>query len=72
VTATTVDTGSGDLRLYTVADVTRLLRISRTRLYDLIRDGRIRTVNEGRSRRITAAAIRDYIALLEREAEGNE
>lgn len=37
-------------------------------IYELIRAGRLRSVKQGRARRIPAAAIRDYIALLEREA----
>lgn len=56
-------------QLYQVTDVMRMLRLSRTVVYELIRSGRLRSVKEGRARRVTAAAIRDYIALLEREAE---
>jgi excisionase family DNA binding protein len=58
-----------DAQLYSVSDTMRMLRLSRTVIYELIRSGRLRSVKEGRSRRITAAAIRDYIALLETEAE---
>lgn len=58
-----------DAQLYSVSDAMRMLRLSRTVIYELIRSGRLRSVKEGRSRRITAAAIRDYIALLETEAE---
>jgi excisionase family DNA binding protein len=57
-------------QLYSVTDAMRMLRLSRTVIYELIRSGRLRSVKEGRARRITAAAIRDYIALLESEAEG--
>ncbi|MEV8324044.1 helix-turn-helix domain-containing protein [Kitasatospora sp. NPDC059811] len=57
--------------LYRVADAVEALNLSRTVIYDLIRTGRLRTVSEGRSRRIPAAAIADYVALLEREARGN-
>ena len=57
-------------QLYQVIDVMRMLRLSRTVVYELIRSGRLRSVKEGRARRITVAAIRDYIALLEEEAEG--
>lgn len=59
-----------DAQLYCVTDVMRMLRLSRSVIYELIRSGRLRSVKEGRARRITAAAIRDYIALLESEAEG--
>lgn len=58
--------------LYRVSDVVQVLNLSRTVIYDLIRTGRLRTLNEGRSRRIPAAAITDYVALLEREARGSE
>jgi excisionase family DNA binding protein len=57
-----------DLQLYEVPDVMRMLRLSKTVIYELIRSGRLRSVKQGRARRIPAAAIRDYIALLEREA----
>ena len=57
-----------DLQLYEVSDVMVMLRLSKTVIYELIRSGRLRSVKQGRARRIPAAAIRDYIALLEREA----
>ena len=56
-------------RLYCVADAMQLLRLSRSVIYELIRSGRLRSVKEGRARRIPAAAIADYIALLESEAQ---
>ena len=58
-----------DLQLYEVTDAMRMLRLSKTVIYELIRSGRLRSVKQGRARRIPAAAIRDYIALLESEAE---
>ena len=58
-----------DLQLYEVRDVMRMLRLSRTVVYELIRSGRLRSVKQGRTRRIPATAIREYIALLESEAE---
>jgi excisionase family DNA binding protein len=57
-----------DLMLYRISDVERLLNLSRRVIYELIRTGRLRTVCEGRSRRVPASAIREYIALLEKEA----
>jgi excisionase family DNA binding protein len=56
-------------RLYQVTDAMRLLCLSRTVIYELIRSGRLRSVKQGRARRIPAAAICEYIALLEQEAE---
>jgi excisionase family DNA binding protein len=58
-----------DLQLYRVKDAMRLLRLSRTVIYELMRTGRLRSVQQGRARLITAEAIREYIALLKDEAE---
>lgn len=58
-----------DTQLYRVTDVMSLLRMSRTVIYEQIRTGQLRSVKQGRARLITAQAIRDYIALLEKEAE---
>jgi excisionase family DNA binding protein len=57
------------LALYRVTDVMRMLKISRTVIYEQLRSGRLRSVHQGRTRLIPASAIRDYIALLEKEAE---
>lgn len=54
--------------LYRIPEAMTLLSLSRTVIYELIRSGRLRTVKEGRSRRVPATAIADYVALLEREA----
>jgi excisionase family DNA binding protein len=58
-----------DLQLYRVKDAMRLLNLSRTVIYELMRTGRLRSVQQGRARLITAEAIREYIALLKGEAE---
>ena len=58
-----------DLQLYRVKDAMRLLNLSRTVIYELMRTGRLRSVQQGRARLITAEAIREYIALLKDEAE---
>lgn len=55
--------------LYRVSDVVPILNMGRTAIFDLIRTGRLRSVNEGRARRIPASAVREYVALLEKEAE---
>jgi excisionase family DNA binding protein len=59
-----------NLQLYRVTDAMRLLKLSRTVIYEQIRAGRLRSVRQGRARLIPAGAIRDYIALLESEADG--
>jgi excisionase family DNA binding protein len=55
-------------QLYRVTEVMELLSLSRSVVFELIRSGRLRAVKEGRSRLVSAAAINDYIALLEHEA----
>jgi excisionase family DNA binding protein len=42
--------------------------MGRSVIYEQIRSGRLRSVTQGRTRLISASAIADYIALLEREA----
>jgi excisionase family DNA binding protein len=53
--------------LYRVADAMTVLSMSRSAIYEEMRSGRLRSVKRGRSRLISAAAIADYVALLERE-----
>jgi excisionase family DNA binding protein len=54
--------------LYRIPEAMELLSLSRTVIYEQIRAGRLRTVAEGRARRIPATAIAEYVALLERES----
>lgn len=71
MTAVAIDYAQpNDTQLYRVTDAMRLLKLSRTVIYEQLRSGRLRSVRQGRVRLITAAAIRDYIALLESEWEG--
>jgi excisionase family DNA binding protein len=61
-----------ELQLFTVEEAMTMLRMGRTTIFDQLRNGRLRSVREGRARRIPARAIAEYIALLEREeAERN-
>ena len=46
-----------------------MLRRSRHAIYDQIHRGRLRIVKQGRATFVTAAAVRAYVELLEREAE---
>ena len=59
-----------DRQLYRVHDAMRILSMSRSVIYEQLRSGRLRSVHQGRTRLIPAAAIAEYIALLEAEAEG--
>jgi excisionase family DNA binding protein len=54
--------------LYKVPDVMHALNLSRSVVFELLRTGRLRSVKEGRARLIPASALRDYVALLEQEA----
>jgi hypothetical protein len=56
-------------QLYKIPDAMRILSMSRTVIYEQIRAGRLRTVHQGRACLIPDTAIRDYIALLETEAQ---
>ena len=78
-TSTTAPIGSG-LRqsrlarepepvLYKIPEVMAMLRMSRGALYQEMSAGRLRKVKRGRSVFVTAAAIADYVALLEQETE---
>jgi excisionase family DNA binding protein len=58
-----------DVQLYKVTDVMAALSMSRTVVFELLRSGRLRSVKQGRTRLIPASAIREYVALLEKEAE---
>lgn len=62
-------TTAPELRLYTIPDLVRMLRLSRSVIYEDIRAKKLRVIHRGRSTRATGAAVRDYIALLEKEAE---
>lgn len=55
--------------LYRVPEAMTLLSISRTVIYEEIRSGRLRSVKRGCTRLIPAAALQDYLALLDQEAE---
>ncbi|GAA2134575.1 helix-turn-helix domain-containing protein [Actinomadura napierensis] len=58
--------------LYEIPEVMALLSMSRTVIYEQMSAGRLRSVQQGRARRIPAAAILDYVALLETEAAHGE
>jgi excisionase family DNA binding protein len=71
-TAATTPAPAAEPRLYRIPDAMRLLGMSRSTIYAQLRDGRLRSVHQGRARLIPSTAIAEYIALLEREeAEGS-
>jgi excisionase family DNA binding protein len=60
---------ASEVRLYRVTEAMRILSLSRSVIYEQLRAGRLRSVTQGRARLIPAAAVADYVALLETEAE---
>jgi excisionase family DNA binding protein len=57
-----------DKLLYRPKEAASVLGISRDKLYDLMRAGRINSVKDGRARFITADALAAYVSRLEAEA----
>lgn len=56
--------------LLTPREAAEVMSVSRSRVYELVASGRLRSVRIGRSRRVPAQAITDFIAGLEAEAPG--
>ena len=61
--------GAVPVRLYRIPEAMRQLSLSRSVVYEQIRAGRLRSVTQGRTRLIPAAAIAEYVDLLVREAD---
>ncbi|PRY00433.1 helix-turn-helix domain-containing protein [Allonocardiopsis opalescens] len=55
--------------LYRLPDAMKILGLRRSKIYGLMNSGRLRSVKEGRARLIPSSAIREYVNLLEKEAE---
>ena len=53
--------------LVTPEEAAEALRIGRTRMYALLREGAIRSVRIGQSRRVPVQALHDFVAALEAE-----
>lgn len=51
-------------KLYRVEEVTQLLGVGRTRVFDLIKLGELRSVKIGGSRRVPATALDEYVERL--------
>jgi len=58
-----------DQQLYRVTEAMAILAMSRSVIYEEMRSGRLGWVKRGRSRRISAADIADYLALLKAETK---
>jgi excisionase family DNA binding protein len=59
-----LDREDAALHLWTVAEVSAMLRLSRSVVYSLLRTERLRSVLVGRSRRIPTAALVEFIDSL--------
>jgi excisionase family DNA binding protein len=64
---TTPTTAQPDRLVYTIREAAQALRISRTKLYELLDSGAIESVHIGRSRKIPADALRAYLDQLRDE-----
>ena len=54
--------------MFRISTVVKLTGLSRSVIYEQIKAGRLRTVKQGSATLITAAALDDYVKLLEQEA----
>jgi excisionase family DNA binding protein len=54
--------------LFTMNEAAAWLRVSRWSLYNLIRDGQLRTIRIGRRRLVTRAALMECVNLLAEDA----
>ena len=57
--------------LYRIDEAAELLSISKSRVYELVRSGQIRTVKVGKSHRVPARSLDEYVARLLRGSSGH-
>jgi excisionase family DNA binding protein len=55
------ENGNGRPLVYTPEEVAKLLKVGRTKVYELIQRGDLRSVKIGKSRRISSRALDEYI-----------
>jgi excisionase family DNA binding protein len=65
----TAANGAEDPLLWKPEQAAVKLGIGRTKVYDLMRSGALRSVRLGGSRRIPATALAEFVAQLEEEAD---
>jgi excisionase family DNA binding protein len=58
--------------MFRISTVVKLTGLSRSVIYEQIKAGRLRTVKQGTATLITAAALDDYVQLLEKEARSGQ
>jgi excisionase family DNA binding protein len=57
--------------LFTLKETAVALRVGRSKLYELMAAGKLRSVKIGGSRRIPATALAEFVAALEAEQQGD-
>jgi excisionase family DNA binding protein len=57
--------------LLTLKETAVALRLGRSKLYELMAAGKLRSVKIGGSRRISATALAEFVAALEAQEEGD-
>jgi excisionase family DNA binding protein len=57
--------------LLTLKETAVALRVGRSKLYELMAAGKLRSVKVGGSRRIPATALAEFVAALEAEQQGD-
>ena len=58
--------------MFRISTVVKLTGLSRSVIYEQIKAGRLRTVKQGSATLITAAALDNYVQLLEQEARSGQ
>lgn len=58
--------------LYTVVEAAQALRISRARLYELMGEGRLKSLKLGQRRLISRKALHEFVAELEKESDPDD
>jgi len=57
-----------DVRLLTVVEVARILGIGRSKVYELLYSGELKSVKIGAARRVRYIDLRDYVRYLDDES----
>jgi excisionase family DNA binding protein len=68
-TRSAVEAALPEPAVYTVSETCRQLRVSRGTVNRLIREGKLRSVRIGRSRRILASSVPELLERLQERAE---
>ena len=57
--------------LYRIDEAAELLSVSKSRVYELVRSGQLRTVKAGKSHRVPARSLDEYVVRLLRGSAGH-